>query len=30
MEGPEDYEYTLAELNSGYPVELLKIHGILK
>lgn len=28
MNDPEDYEYTLAELNTGYPPELLKAHGI--
>ena len=28
MNDPEDYEYTLAELNNGYPPELLKAHGI--
>lgn len=25
---PEDYEYSLLELNSYYPAELLKEHGI--
>lgn len=29
MNDPYDYEYTLAELNSGYPDELLRKHGIL-
>ncbi len=28
MNDLEDYEYTLAELNAGYPTELLKEHGI--
>ena len=27
--GPIDYDYTLAELNSDYPDELLRAHGIL-
>lgn len=26
---PEDYEYSLVELNEEYPVELLQLHGIL-
>lgn len=29
MNDPEDYEYTLEELNDGYPKELLRKHGIL-
>lgn len=28
MNDPEDYKYTIAELNEGYPPELLKAHGI--
>jgi hypothetical protein len=28
MNDSEDYEYTLAQLNSGYPAELLATHGI--
>jgi hypothetical protein len=27
---PDDYKYTLRELNDGYSEELLKKHGILK
>jgi len=30
MNSDDDYEYTLAELNSNYPVELLRSVGILK
>lgn len=29
FDDPEDYEYTLAELNSDYPDELLRKHGII-
>ena len=29
MNDPDDYEYTLAELNAGYPAELLAAHGIV-
>ena len=28
MDSPDDYEYTLHELNSGYPEELLTKHGV--
>lgn len=29
MNDPEDYSYTLEELNECYPIELLKAHGII-
>jgi hypothetical protein len=28
MDSQDDYEYTLAELNEGYPIELLRSYGI--
>ena len=29
MNDPDDYEYTLAELNADYPDELLRKHGVI-
>lgn len=28
MNSPDDYKYTLAELNADYPKELLEAHGV--